>query len=382
MLFKTKKPKQKKTWQREWWDAIVFAVVAATIIRWGFLEAYTIPTSSMEKSMLVGDYLFVSKLHYGPRTPHTPLQIPLTHQSIKLFGMDIPTFTDIVKLPYFRLPGFTDVQLNDVVVFNYPAEHHFPTDQKTNYIKRCQGLPGDTIEIINQRVFVNGSHNPNPKFGQTSYSLQIAEGKMPPPRIWNQADITEAMIIPGTQNMVAHTTEEGFKYLLQLPYFSSVEPIVRNHSMEDNLLFPHDPNYNWSVDNFGPLWIPKKGATITLNKENVVKYASTIQNYEKVGKVDVRYRNLGTTVDSTGAEMENLIPELFIDDQLTTEYTFKLNYYWMMGDNRHNSEDSRFWGFVPEDHIVGKAWFIWLSIDPYGSGFSSIRYNRIFNPIR
>lgn len=365
--FRRKKRSQEpKSKTREWVDAIVFAVIAATIIRWLLMEAFTIPTPSMERSLLVGDFLFVSKIHYGPRTPKTPLQVPLTHQTI--WGTNIPSYLDWIQLPQYRLPGFTDVKRNDVVVFNYPPDN-YPTDLKTNYIKRCVALPGDNIEIKDLQVFINGEQLANPPQMQFSYLIKTKE--VINERVFRNHDISEPRSIHGMGYQVDISPETAEK-LKALSFIDDVTVATFNTDgslakLTDNKvnprIFPDADVTPWNQDFYGPLHVPAKGETIAINKENLALYRSVIENYE--GNDEVKIEN----------------DQLYIDGQNLTEYTFKQDYYFMMGDNRHNSEDSRFWGFVPEDHIVGKAFFIWLSLDPYESFLSRIRWNRFFNLI-
>lgn len=372
------KPKSKV---REWWDAILFAVIAATLIRWLIMEAYTIPTPSMENSLLVGDFLFVSKFHYGTRTTTTPLQVPLTHQ--KIWFTNIPSYLEWIKLPQYRLPGITHVKRNDVVVFNVPPRALneniiYPIDLKTNYIKRCVAVAGDSLEIRDKQVYTNGDLLENHPEVQFSF-LVISDGPI------NERNLNKLEIGVEDYQVYGRRPDGNFEYLMsltrqkaetikQLPYIKSVEEQTRN---EEDGLIPYSSYYdwygssgetkklfNWATDNFGPLWIPKKGATIAINDTTLALYGTTIKLYEHHD--DVKIENNTLTIDGKSI----------------TEYTFKQNYYFMMGDNRHNSLDSRFWGFVPEDHIVGKAFFIWLSIDKNAGFIHKIRWSRFFKLIR
>lgn len=349
----TEKPqKKKKSVIREWIDSIVFAVVAATFIRWLFFEPFMIPSPSMEKSLLVGDYLFVSKLHYGARSAATPLQVPLTFQ--KIWGTDIPSYLDWIQLPMFRLPGFSTVNRFDNVVFNYPVEIERPVDMRTYYIKRCIGLPGENLEIKNGTVFINGKALPQPKEYQTSYFIKSKTDISK--KVFEKLDITEVDAIPGGYRVFC--TPQAAEELRKKPFVESVEPM----NAMPGTIFP-DSVVNWTFDNYGSLYIPKKGESVPINRENIAKYAFAIKHYE----------------DNENVEIKD--GKLFINGNALSEYTFKKNYYFMMGDNRHNSLDSRAWGFVPEDYIVGKAVLVWWSVAPgdgIGSIFSRIRWERIF----
>ncbi|MCH7514999.1 MAG: signal peptidase I [Bacteroidetes bacterium] len=361
-FFKSKKKKQRKpkTKLREWVDAIIFAVIAATIIRWIFLEAFTIPTPSMERSLLVGDFLFVSKIHYGPRTPKTPLQIPLTHQ--KIWGTDIPSYLEWIQLPQYRLPGLSHVKRNDVVVFNYPPEFKYPVDLKTNYIKRCIAVPGDIIEVRDAQVYINGEPGENPPLMQFRYFIYTKERINE--RVFKQHEISDHTRDLRGNGYFVFTSPAYARQLESLPFIDQVKLLERNDDDVEPRIFPDSRVFPWNADFFGPVKIPGKGMTIELTRENLATYRSVITNYE--GHEDVKIEN----------------GKLFIDGKQLTEYTFKQNYYFMMGDNRHNSEDSRFWGFVPEDHIVGKAFFIWLSLDPNEGFLGKVRWSRFFNLIR
>ena len=344
---------------REWFDALLFAVIAATLIRWATFEAFTIPTPSMEKSLLVGDFLFVNKLNYGPRTPKTPLQVPLTHQ--KIWGTDIQSYLDWIQLPTFRLPGFGEVERNDVVVFNYPNELDKPLDLKTYYVKRCVGLPTDTIEIDNGDVKINGQILEIPEGLQNRYFLQtnttINE------RVFRKYDIWEYTKV--TNGYYINTKEENANAIGNESFIDDVILYRMDKSLTTGRIFSDQENYPWNTDFYGPLLIPFKNLEIEINKENIKKYGSTILNYENIDNVKI--------------EDDNLI----INNEIVSKYTFKQDYYFMMGDNRHNSEDSRFWGFVPYDHILGEASFIWFSYNYQEDNlFSAIRWNRFLKVIK
>jgi signal peptidase I len=353
--------KKKKSAAREWADALIFAVIAASLIRWLLLEPFTIPTASMEKSLLVGDFLFVSKMHYGTRIPRTPLQIPLTHQ--KIWGTNANSYVDWIELPYVRLPGFSSVKRNDVVVFNYPSEFEYPVDLKTNYIKRAVAIPGDEIEIVKTLVFVNGEPANNPEEMQFSYD--VLTNRNLSADFFSDYGINPDSYMPFTNGSgyLVMATEENINRLKNSPAVGSVTLRMDKEGLGDPRVFPDGAYFGWNKDTFGPLTIPAKGWTIEINADNLAKYAFTIEKFEGLDDVKVQ---------------DN---QLLIDGQKVDLYTFTQDYYFMMGDNRHDSLDSRYWGFVPEDHIVGKAWFLWLSLDKHKSMFNKIRWNRFFNGI-
>jgi len=355
-----KKQKVKKSPLREWFDAVVFAVVAATFIRWLFLEAFTIPTPSMEKSLLVGDFLFVSKMHYGARTAKTPLQIPLTHQTI--WGTDIPSYLDWINLPTFRLPGFSDIKNNDVVVFNYPADEGYPLDLKTNYIKRCIGIAGDSLEIKDMQVFINGKAVDNPPAYQNGFFVKTKQQVNE--RIFRKLDISDITMHP--EGYFINATDEAMKEVKKMEVIDQIIKIKHEKGTNTENTFPHSALVDWNMDFFGPLWIPAEGKTITLYEKNLAIYQKTILDYEHL----------------ENAELKD--GKLFIDGKEQKTYTFTQNYYFMMGDNRRNSLDSRVWGFVPEDHVLGKGLIIWFSFDADSdkSFLDRIRFRRIFNLIR
>jgi len=386
----------KKSQIREWTDAIIFAVVAASIIRIFMIEAYTIPTSSMEKSMLVGDFLFVSKLSYGPKLPNTPLAFPFVHHTMPLTKYT-KSYVEWIKWPFYRFPGTTTVKHNDVVVFNYPDgdtvalkqqnqsyyglvrqvgrervwndKFNFgdivarPVDKRENYIKRCIGLPGDSIEIKDEIVFINGKQVDIPNLSQFMYIVKT-DGNPINRRILKQLDITEEVQMTESGDQVLTLTQESADKLKQLPNVKAVEKIIQPKGFWQPYIFPFDSSYAWNVDNFGPLYIPKAGATVQLTLANLPLYERIINAYE-LNKLEVKNG------------------KILINGKESTSYTFKLDYYWMMGDNRHNSADSRFWGFVPSDHIVGKAVFVWLSLDNNKSLFDGkIRWNKLFRTVK
>lgn len=379
---KPAQPVRSKSAIREWFDSVLFAVVAATLIRWLFMEAFTIPTPSMEKSLMVGDFLFVSKFHYGTRTPKTPLQVPLTHQ--KIWGTDIPSYLDWIQLPQYRLPGFTHVKNGDVVVFNFPPEDQYPTDLKTNYIKRCMGIPGDVLEVRHSQVFVNGKAAEVPPKSQQSYYVETTRGDLDDTffrqydivndyrsgnEAYNWQPIEQIDSVSKVNRVVGYKLNTTAETINQIKTLDWVKKVTAYDELAGQSATPFAQLYggskfNWTVDNFGPVTVPKQGVTVQLDDKAIALYGPVIQKYE--GNENVQITDKGITIGG----------------QPITSYTFKQDYYFMMGDNRHNSLDSRFWGFVPADHIVGKAVFIWMSIDPNpASAASKVRWNRLFNVV-
>lgn len=356
--------KKRKSAGREWFDAVVFAVIAATLIRTLFIEAYTIPTASMERSLLVGDYLFVSKLNYGPRIPMTPVAFPFAHHTMPL-GLG-KAYWDGLQLPYYRLPGLQSVNRYDVVVFNWPADtvNHRPVDKKENYIKRCQGIPGDTLSVVNAQVFVNGKASENPPQGQSTYVVRT-DGTEFNPKTMLELGITGAGDPSADGTYVLFLTPGNLE---KISHFSNVKSVTPRNEGKGEVdvsqpTFPGDSLHKWNADFYGPVIIPKRGMVVKLNAGNIAIYSRAIQEYEK-NKLEIKGN------------------DYYINGVKTDSYTFKMNYYWMMGDNRHDSLDSRYWGFVPEDHIVGKALFIWWSWADEGSGFTKVRWSRIFRGIK
>jgi len=380
----TKKRKRKKSTFREWIDAAIFAVIAASIIRTFFFEAYTIPTPSMEKTLLVHDFLFVNKLSYGPRVPMTPLAIPFTLSTDPLFHMK--SYSDWPHFGYHRLPGFGHIQRRDVVVFNFPEgdtvlkeqpEQDYyelmrsygrqyihdnytivtrPVDRKENYIKRCVGIPGDSLSVRNGLVYTNDALEKIPPESEKFYLVQT-DGS-----VFNLNRLSE-MGIAAPMGVDPTTATYRFNLTLEdsaaLSRFSNVKGISRYLATGvDPTVFPQDSaHFKWDADHYGPIYIPKKGATVHLDMSDIALYRRIIEVYE---------HNQFAIKDSV----------IYINGQPQDHYTFKMNYYWMMGDNRDNSLDSRFWGFVPEDHVVGKAWFIWMSYGTHG-----LRWSRLFKGI-
>jgi len=385
---KEKEPKKKKGFFRELLNDILFALIAVTIIRGLFIEAYAIPTGSMENSMLIGDHLFVSKLHYGARSPRTLIQFPLAHQTF--WGSDIPSYSDAIQLPTFRLPGFRSVRRGEPVVFNYPPELNFPVDIKTFYVKRCMAVPGDTFEVREKQIFIDGVAVENPPGMQTSYFVESDRGVNK--RFMQETGITDIdSNVGGDAVPYFHPTyrKKGFvvqadsariELLKKVNSVKSVEEIFYRNS-QDRPAFPEYSGYlsaqhtayrpqtkfDWSTDNFGPLVMPAEDMTIQLTQKNIDLYRTIIEHYEDNDDVVIEAGKVS------------------IEGEEITEYTFKQGYYFMIGDNRHNSEDSRSWGFVPADHVVGKPLFIFWSVDrtdPEAGFFSRIRFNRMFDLIK
>ncbi len=363
-FWKKKKKKEKKSEFRSWFDAIFFAVIAATLLRTFLIEAYTIPTSSMEKSMLVGDFLFVSKTAYGPRVPMTPIAVPLVHHTIPFFGSK--SYSEIIKLPYHRMKGFGVIERNDCVVFNWPDEKlGRPIDKKENYVKRCVGIPGDKIEITKGQLIVNDSLQEEFEGmkNQWNYSVITKGTGLNPDILYERYDITEGGYGKNRNEYILKLTNSSADALKKFTNVKSITKIIEKPKTYAKYAFPHNENYKWNMDNYGPLTIPMKGVKINLNKENIPLYKNIIERYEN-------------------NKLEIIDNEIYINDTIANSYTFAMNYYWMMGDNRHNSADSRFWGFVPEDHIVGKALFVWMSWDKNAKGLKKVRWNRLFRSVK
>jgi signal peptidase I len=391
---------------REWIDAAAFAIVAATLIRTFVFEAYTIPTPSMEKTLLVNDFLFVSKFSYGPRIPNTPIAMPFVHHTIP--GLNIKSYVEWIHIPYTRWFA-SPVKRNDVVVFNFPvndtlindeinfgsrvtyyqeiqrrmmADHISeddararvndqygdmiiarPVDKRENFIKRCVAIAGDTLQIKNRVLYINNVAQPFPEFHEFKYDVTTT-GPLDADQLigigiqFNLDDQNKNQVYQVENNLYEISmTDKEMASLKMLPVVKSIQPAILGPNDKSPYLFPYVASDNWTVDDYGPMWIPKKGATIELTPLNVNRYKRSISVYE-------------------GNKFDEKNGQYLINDKPATSYTFKMDYYWMMGDNRHNSLDSRFWGFVPEDHVVGKASLIWFSYD------NGPRWSRIFSKIR
>ena len=384
-----KLPKILKPGWREWADALVFAVVAATFIRTFMLEAYTIPTPSMEGSLLVGDYLFVSKTSYGPRVPMTPISFPFAHHTLPL-TKQTKAYLDWIQLDYFRFPGFRTIQNNDVVVFNNPDgdtvalqrqnESYYalirdlgrlqvwdsydivgrPVDKRENYIKRAVGIAGDTLQIINGLIYINGQLLRNPQGVRYNYRV-VTDGTPLSPRVFERTQVTNFGQM-ALDTYIVEMSEGVADEFRRLSNVVEVDKMVKPAGWFEPYIFPHNPAFPWNEDNFGPLLIPAKGQTIALSIENLPLFERIIRVYE-------------------GNHLEVRNGVIFINGQPADSYTFKMDYFWMIGDNRHNSADSRFWGFVPHDHIVGRAIFVWLSLNNQRPFPRNIRFNKTFRVI-
>ncbi len=384
--------KKQKSKAREWADAIIFAVIAATIIRVFFIEAYTIPTGSMERSLMIGDFLFVSKVNYGARIPMTPVAFPFAHHTMPVTGGK--AYWEGVQWKYRRLPGLSDIKRNDVVVFNFPEgdtvaleaqdQNYYnlvrsmghaavnsqftvtsrPVDKRENYIKRCIGIGGDVITMKNGIVSVNGKPEKLVPTGQITYAVKMKSSDVNFDVFKDLGfDINSDISSLGQENMFQFVgTEEMMAEVKKLDFVVSVQEDTAPADYADISVFPQDKNRTWNVDNFGPITVPKKGLTVKLDSVTMPLYERAIRIYE-------------------GNKLEKATDGWLINGQKADSYTFKMDYYWMMGDNRHNSLDSRFFGFVPEDHVVGKALFIWMSVRDQGSFLSKIRWSRIFKGI-
>lgn len=368
-------------------SSILFAVVVATFVHTYFIQPFTIPTSSLEKSLLIGDFLFVSKFHYGARVPNTTVAAPMVHDTIPILrtksylydNENADSWKNKFELPYLRFPGFESVKNNDVVVFNWPADtvakfftkdrkYLKPVDKKSNYVKRCLGIPGDSLQIKDGIVFVNGKKLQLPERAHPQYSYEVTYDHnqltdLTP--FLEENDVTDGGFFknndPKSDTLYVMALTD--KAATNLKSFPGVKTVNRVISKEPDLtVFPQTKP--WNIDNFGPIYIPKAGVTLALDLKTLPFYKKIIRDYEH-----------NTLAVKDG--------QILINGQPATSYTFKQNYYWMMGDNRHRSEDSRYWGYVPEDHIVGKPIFIWMSVKNFDKGFKnwSIRWDRLFTTV-
>jgi signal peptidase I len=394
---------EKKSVGREWADAIAFAVIAATFVRTFIFEAYTIPTTSMEGELLAGDFLFVSKVQYGPRIPITPVAFPFAHHTMPLLGTK--AYSEIVHLPYMRFPGLQRIHRNDMVVFNFPegdtiykpyADQDYydmkranptgfvprrdqigtrPTDKRENYIKRCVGIPGDSLSIINGVLYINGERAFKPEHQQKSYRIIFKPNISVPDDFLEDQGVnlmdyeSNGLYSENQMYVVVNIDDETVERFRENPSVDKVEPLYKgNIATGDHRdyipkrFYPHDPELQKnSLDEFGPIYIPAKGETVEINAANYSFYDRIISFYE--GN-DVSFDTKGNP---------------YMNGEPLTSYTFKMDYFWLMGDNRHRSLDSRYWGFVPEDHVVGKAsmvWWSWDSKQKLLQRFGTIRWDR------
>jgi signal peptidase I len=409
-LDKLRKSPYHKSAGREWTEAVIFAVFAATFIRMFLIEAYQIPTSSMEGSLMTGDFLFVSKASYGMRMPNTPLQLPLLHNKIP--RTESESYSKMIEWPHRRIGSTTSIKKNDPVVFNFPEGdtivihktsryvancqgrydyghilhnrvvpreklhnpdlfelRYRPVDRRDHYIKRCLATPGDRLEIKDKQVYIDGKAVENPKNVQYRYTIQMEQAystKLSMKNLLalgvNENDILSNIRdkIPGDYRVV-NLNQEQVDQIKKWEGLISIIPIVENDTKSS--IFPRDPkNFQWSLDNFGPLLMPERGATVDLTTQNIALYRRIIDVYE------------GNDLKVEGGK-------IMINGKEANQYTFKMNYYWLMGDNRHNSEDSRYWGFVPEDHVVGKPLFIWFSLksNKLGGPSGGVNWGRMFS---
>ena len=396
----------------EWIDALIFAVIAVTLINIFLFQNYKIPTGSMEKTLQIGDHLFVSKLKYGPKIPNTPLSFPFAQHTMPLTA-NTKSYLEWVKWPYKRLKGFTQIKNDDIVVFNFPegdtvvvqdqarsyylivrsfaedmrnrdyysnrapfdfdyyinqARKHIldnyeitvrPVDKRDNYIKRCVAIPGDTLRIVNTQVYINGKAQEQFPGLQFLYVVQT-DGSRINKRTFEKMNIYKSDIADlGNGSYEIHLIAENAEEIARMGNVTSVEKIKPPRYNTE--IFPHDERYGWDLDNFGPLWIPKKDVTVKIDTSNICFYYRIITAYE-----------------GNGLKVQN--GDIYINGEKTGEYTFKMDYYWMMGDNRHNSLDSRYWGFVPEDHVVGAPRFVWLALNMEKSFPLNISFSRMFKP--
>lgn len=393
---KRMKEGERPRFKTELLDSFVIALILVLFLRIMFIEPFTIPTSSMEKSIFVGDYIFVNKLKYGPRFPQTLLSLPFSHNTMP-FTKGARSYLTWIRLPYKRYPGYGKINNNDVIVFNFPegdtviinyphtdetyytlirkhGHDHIrnnykinthPVDKRENYIKRCIGIPGDTIQIIHGKAYINGKKEKEPDNLQYNYFL-ISDNKEIEDSIFEGLSISKYDINYNSLNSIYEIplTGKGYSNIREYEFVKgirkheSVDPLASNRQ-----IYPFSYRYLWTEDNFGSLIVPKKNETIDINIDNLPLYSRIISAYEN--------NDLKVVNDS-----------IFINGKYTNEYTFKMDYYFMMGDNRHNSNDSRFWGFVPENHIIGKAMFVWLSLDKNKRSFVKIRWERMFKSIK
>jgi signal peptidase I len=369
----------------EWISSIAFAIIAATLVHTYVMQPYTIPSSSLEKTLYVGDFLFVSKFHYGARIPMTAIAAPMVHDTLPILGKsyvsdskDQQSWLNKIALPYMRLPGIQKIKRNDIVVFSWPSDSlnlmwgdnskkftYKPIDKKTNYVKRCVGVPGDSLEIRDGYIYINGKKTVLPDRAKPQYFFTVdTGGKQFSQGAAERYNIREYRFENG--KFILNLTDDEAALIRKNPIVKSAIKNIVPKGTFDSTLFPHSPQYKWSFDNYGPIYIPEKGDVIELNEKSIPFYEQTIRRYE---------RNNFTIANNT----------YYLNGKEITSYTMKQDYYWLMGDNRQNSLDARAWGYVPFDHVVGKPVFIWLSWDPNSPNFmaklKSIRWDRMFTTV-
>ncbi|MFV8226507.1 signal peptidase I [Christiangramia aquimixticola] len=367
----------------EWISSILFAVIAATIVHTYFMQPFTIPTSSLEKTLLVGDFLLVSKFHYGARVPKTAVAFPMVHDTIPVLG--VKSYLNDPQIPYLRFPGFEKIERNDIVVFNWPVDtvnafqqygdgkyYEKPIDKKSNYVKRAVGLPGDSLSVRNGYVHINGKQTELPERAKPQFRYTGYTKGQPfnPQSLYQLYDITDGFGYNPNTNQFTFIalTDEAFNRLKNHPNVASIQRDVDTVS-KSKALFPNDRKARWNNDNLGPIYIPKKGVTVPITSESMPFYKRIIETYEG------SEFGINNTLSMNGTQV-------LLNGQPIDSYTFKQDYYWMMGDNRNNSEDSRTWGYVPANHVVGKPVFIWLSWDSNARGFDKIRWDRVFTTVK
>jgi signal peptidase I len=346
---------KKKSGIKEWGFAVLVALVIVLTVRLFFVEVFTIPTTSMEKTLHPGDFIVVNKLNYGARIPMAPLSLPFCHQRLP-FTQELNAYLDWIRLPYFRLPGYGEISRNDVLVFNYPLDEDHLVSHRTYFVKRCIGLPGDTLMIDNTKVLVNLRPQDNHENVLFNYNVSLSADT--DDEIFKNYEISEGGKVANNKFRVP-LTEAAAKELSVSGKVESIAKWIEQKSKFYDHIFPYVNYLPWNTDNFGPIIIPKKDREIRISVTNLPFYERIIKVYEE-----------------NDLEVEDGV--IYINGKPTDSYTFKMNYYFVMGDNRHYSSDSRFWGFVPEDHVVGKAEFIMFSVRPGVSVSEKFRWNRIF----
>ena len=424
--FQTNRQKPEQTKTGEWLSSLTFAVVAATLVHTYFLQPYAIPTGSLERTLRIGDFLIVSKFHYGARVPMTAVSTPMVHDTLPI--LKVKSYLKKPQIPYLRLPGIEKVEKNDIVVFNWPADtvRQFfvkekgvkkPIDKKSNYVKRCVGTPGDTLEIINGFVYINGVQLELDERAKPMYNHKVYSSKGVSPSLLMQADADDfsrkfiaenltqdqynalvphligvnqtaegnielyttgdgipigvlrenriALKEPLSTEMTANLTFAGAEFLAKHPNIDSVSMDLTPKGISGYNIFPQNDKYAWNEDQFGPIYLPKDGDEIQLNLNTYPIYKKLLTEYE-------------------GNNIKLVDGEFLVNGKLSNRVAIKKNYYWMMGDNRDHSEDSRTWGFVPEDHILGKPIFIWMSWDHFNDGLLKMkpRWDRFFTTVK